>query len=80
MRESNPLGVGGSHEPSQSAKPAHDRPELLNNSGGWFRGVRVRAGPAWSVPRRAPGARAGQVAKLSSVGQKPAIPDSWDSR
>jgi hypothetical protein len=50
MRESNPLGVGGSHEPSQSAKPAHDRPELLNNSGGWFRGVRVRAGPAWSVP------------------------------
>jgi hypothetical protein len=23
---------------------------LLNNSGGWFRGVRVRAGPAWSMP------------------------------
>ena len=38
MRESNPLGVGGSHEPSQSAKPAHDRPELLNNSGDWIRG------------------------------------------
>lgn len=46
MRESNPPGVGGSHEPSRSAKPAHSRPELLNNSGDWFRGLGVRAGPA----------------------------------
>ena len=77
MRESNPLGVGGSHEPSQSAKPAHDRPELLNNSGDWFRGGGCGLVPLGLWPRRAPGARGRQVAVLSGRKQKARIPDSW---
>ena len=37
MRESNPLGVVKNHEPKPIGQTRSSRPELLNNSGDWFR-------------------------------------------